>query len=80
METIVEWNVCSRAGGGVHGCVYVFHRHLAVNLLHGFPGILHGDKGLLIDICRLDGIDLLLQHGYLAVRLLEGVLMLLLAF
>ena len=68
-----------RAGGYVHCEVYVLHSHLAVYLFHSFAGVLHSDEGFLIDICGFYGVYLLLEHGYLAVRLLEGVLVLLLA-
>ena len=51
-----------------------------MDLFHGFAGILHGDEGLLVDVGGFDGVDLLFEHGDLAGGLLEGVLMLLLAF
>jgi hypothetical protein len=66
--------------GHVHGDIDILHGHLAVDRLHGGAGVLHGGKGFLVDVCGFDGIDLLFQHGYLAVCLLEGVFVLLLAF
>ena len=51
-----------------------------MDLFHGFAGVLHGDESLLVDVCGFDGVDLLFEHGNLAGGLLEGVLMLLLAF
>ena len=50
-----------------------------MDLLHGSAGVLHGDEGFLVDVCGFDGVDLLLEHGDLAVGLFEGVLVLLLA-
>ena len=69
-----------REGDNPHCSVYVLHGHLAVDLLHGRAGVLHGDEGFLVDVCGFDGVDLLLEHGDLAVGLFEGVLVLLLAF
>lgn len=66
--------------GHVHGDIDILHGHLAVDSLHGGAGVLHGGKGFLVDVCGFDGIDLLFQHGYLTVCLLEGVFVLLLAF
>ncbi len=66
--------------GYAHCNVDVFHSHLAVYFFHSFAGILHGNEGFLVDICGFDGVDLLFEHGNLAGGLLEGVLMLLLAF
>lgn len=66
--------------GYAHSNVDVFHSHLAVDFFHSFAGVLHGDEGFLIDVCRFDGVDLLFEHGDLAGGLFEGVLMLLLAF
>ena len=51
-----------------------------MDLLHSGAGILHGDEGFLVDVCGFDGVDLLLEHGDLAVGLFEGVLVLLLSF
>ncbi len=51
-----------------------------MNLLHSFAGIFHGYERLLIDVCGFDGVDLLLEHRYLAVSLFKGVLVLLLSF
>ena len=69
-------------GGGVdsHCCIYVLHGHFAVDLFHGGASVLHCDEGFLVDVCGFDGVDLLLEHGDLAVGLFEGVLVLLLAF
>ena len=69
-----------REAGKVHGHINILHRHLAVNGLHGSAGVLHGSKGFLVDVCGFDGVDLLFEHGYLAICLLEGVFVLLLAF
>ena len=66
--------------GDAHCSIDVLHGHLAVDLLHGGAGVLHGDEGFLVDVCGLDGVDLLLEHGDLAVGLFERVLVLLLAF
>ena len=66
--------------GHAHCNVDVFHGHLAVDFFHSFAGVLHGDEGFLVDVCGFDGVDLLFEHGYLAGGLLEGMLMLLLAF
>lgn len=71
----------SRKGKGhVHGDIDILHGHLSVDGLHGGAGVLHGGEGFLVDVCRFDGVDLLFKHGYLAVCLLEGVFVLLLAF
>ena len=51
-----------------------------MDFFHGFAGVLHGDEGFLVDVCGFDGVYLLFKHGNLAGGLLEGVLMLLLAF
>ena len=51
-----------------------------MDLLHRGAGVLHSDKGFLVDVCGFDGVDLLFEHGDLAVGLFEGVLVLLLAF
>ena len=69
-------------GGGdnPHCSIHILHGHLAVDLLHGSAGVLHGDEGFLVDVCGFDGVDLLLEHGDLAVGLFEGVLVLLLTF
>lgn len=63
-----------------HCSIHILHGHLAVDLPHSRAGIFHGGEGLLIDVCGFDGVDLLLEHGDLAVGLFEGVLVLLLAF
>ncbi len=49
-----------------------------MDFLHSLAGILHCYQRFLIDVCGLDGVYLLLEHGYLTVRLLERVLVLLL--
>lgn len=64
----------------IHGEVHVLHRHLSVNGLHCRAGVLHRGEGFLVDVCGFDGVYLLLQHGYLAGRLFEGVFVLLFAF
>ena len=51
-----------------------------MDLSHSGAGILHGDEGFLVDVCGLDGVDLLFEHGDLTVGLFKGVLVLLLAF
>lgn len=51
-----------------------------MDLLHGRAGVFHRDEGFLVDVCGFDGVDLLLEHGDLAVGLFEGVLVLLLSF
>ena len=48
--------------------------------LHCCAGVLHGGKGLLVDVCGFDGVYLLLEHGYLARCLFERVFVLLFAF
>ena len=63
-----------------HCNIDVFHSHLAVDFFHSFAGVLHGDEGFLVNVRGFDGVDLLFEHGNLAGGLLEGVLMLLLAF
>lgn len=62
----------------IHRGVHILHCHLAVDRLHGGTSVLHGGEGLLVDVGGLDGVDLLLEHGYLVARLLEGLLVLLL--
>ncbi len=80
LPSLDVWGAKGASGGKeVHCDVYVFHSHLAMDFLHGFAGILHSDEGFLVDVCGFDGIDLLLEHGYLPVRLLEGVFVLLLS-
>ena len=51
-----------------------------MDLLHGRAGVLHRDEGFLVDVCGFNRVDLLLEHGDLAVGLFEGVLVLLLTF
>jgi len=46
----------------VHGLVHLLRRELAVDLLHGLGGALHGRERLPVDVGRLDGVDLLLQR------------------
>lgn len=48
-------------------------------LLHGLSSLLHCCECLAVDVCRLDGIYLLLESSNLPHRLLEGVLMALFA-
>lgn len=62
----------------IHGLVHCLGREFAVNALHGLACLLHGCKGLAVDIGRLDGVDLLLQGPNLCRRLLQTVLMCLL--
>ncbi len=57
--------------GYVHGDIDILHGHLPMDGLHSGAGVLHGGKGFLVDVCGFDGVDLLLEHGYLAVGLLE---------
>ena len=68
-----------RREGNVHGNIDVLHGHLPVNGLHGGAGVLHRGQGLLVDVCGLNRVYLLLEHGDLAVGLFEGVLVLLFA-
>lgn len=63
-----------RGKGDLHYLVDLIYGHCAVDLLHGFAGILHGQQSLLIDIRRLDGVDLVFQHGDLSRGLFERVL------
>ena len=51
-----------------------------MNGLHGRAGVLHRGEGFLVDVGGFDGVYLLLEHGYLARGLFEGVFVLLLAF
>ena len=69
-----------RGRQNVHGHVDILHGHLAVDGLHGRASVLHSGKGFLIDVCGFNRVDLLFEHGYLAVCLLERVFVLLLAF
>ena len=68
---------CARRADGVHvhGLVHLLGRQLAVDVLHGLAGALHGRQGLAVDVGRLDGVDLLLQRRYLRHRLLQVVFM-----
>ncbi len=68
-----------RGGRNAHGDVYILHRHLPVDGLHRGAGVLHRRQGFLVDVGGFDGVDLLLEHGDLAVGLFEGVLVLLFA-
>ena len=68
------------AGVGYAHCnIYILHSHLPMDLFHSFTSILHSDEGFLVNVRRFYGVYLLLQHGYLAVCLLERVLVLFLA-
>ena len=64
----------------IHCDINILHCHFAVDLLHSGASVLHCYESFLVDVCGFDGVDLLLQHADLAVGLLEGVLVLLLAF
>lgn len=63
----------------VHGNINILHGHFSVDLLHCCRSVLHREKGFLINIGRLDRVDLLLEHINLPVSLLKRMLMLLLA-
>lgn len=64
----------------VHGHIHVLHGHFAVNGLHRRAGVLHRGEGFLVDVGGFDGVYLLLEHGYLARGLFQGVFVLLFAF
>lgn len=51
-----------------------------MDLLHSGTGILHGSKGLLVDVGGFDAVYLLLEHADLAFVLFKRVFMLLLSF
>ena len=51
-----------------------------MDVFHGFAGVLHGEQGLLVDICGFDGVDLVFEHGDLGGGLFEGVLVRLFTF
>ena len=63
------WNGGREEGEDSHCSIYVLHGHLAVDLLHGGAGVLHGDESFLVDVCGFDGVDLLFEHGDLAISL-----------
>jgi hypothetical protein len=65
---------------GVHDVVDFVDCEGAVDVFHGFAGVLHGEEGLLVDVGGFDGVDLVLQHGDLRGGLFEGVLVCLFAF
>ena len=64
----------------VHDVVDLLDAEVAVDVLHGLAGVAHGVERLLVDVGRLDRVDLVLEHGDLVRRLLEGVLVRLLSF
>lgn len=53
------------ADGDVHGLIDFVYCQLAMNLFHSLACLLHGGKGLPVDVGGLDGVDLLLQGAYL---------------
>ena len=65
--------------GYAHRLVDLLRRQLAVDLLHGIARALHGGERLTVDIGGLDGVYLLLECSDLRVRLLQAVLVNLLA-
>ena len=64
----------------IHYFIHLINCQFAVDLFHGVTGVLHGKESFLVDVCRLDGIDLIFEHRYLSGGLLEGVFMGFLAF
>ena len=58
----------------VHDLVDLLDCQGAVDLLHRFAGVVHGQEGFLVDVGGLDGVDLVLEHRYLGRCLFEGVL------
>lgn len=54
----------------VHCDINIIHGYLAVYLLHRLAGVLHRNQRLLVYVRGFDGVDLLLEHTYLAIRLL----------
>lgn len=75
---VKERVVWKKVAKNAHCQIHILHGHLAVDLFHGCPGILHGHECFLVDVCGFDRIDLLFEHGDLTVGLLKRVLMLLL--
>jgi hypothetical protein len=73
-----EWVDRKRDDANVHGLVDLVDGQAAVDFLHGLAGVLHGLKRLLVDVGRLDVVNFALERHYLALRLLQGVLVLLL--
>ena len=51
-----------------------------MNLFHGVASILHREESFLIDVCGLDGVYLVFEHGNLGGSLFEGMFMGFLAF
>ena len=45
-----------------------------MDVLHRLAGVLHRQQRFLVDVRGFDGVDLVLEHGYLRGGLLEGVL------
>ena len=68
-----------KGGKNIHRLVDLGGRELAVYGLHGITRALHGDEGLLVDICRLDRVHLLFDGPDVVQRLLEVVFVDLLA-
>lgn len=60
--------------GDVHYIVDLVDCETGVDLLHGRASVLHRIQRLLINIRRLDAINLLLERHDLGARLLEGML------
>lgn len=63
----------------VHGNINILHGHLSVDLLHCCRSIFHRDECFLINVGRLDRVNLLFEHIDLPVSLLKRMFMLLLA-
>ena len=63
----------------VHDVVHLVDAQIAVDVLHGLTRAAHRGERLLVDVGRLDRVDLVLEHGDLVGRLLERVLVRLLA-
>ncbi len=65
--------------GYAHCLVHLLRRELAVDLLHSLARPLHGRQRFSVDVRRLDGVYLLLERADLCLRLLQAVLVGLLA-
>lgn len=57
-----------------HCLVHFVDSETAMDLLHCRAGVLHGIKSLLVNICRLDAVNLALECHYLSSGLVKGVL------
>ena len=75
--------ICSIRRGDVsyiHYLINLINGQAAVNIFHSLAGVLHGKQSFLVDVCGLDGIDLIFEHRDLSGGLFKGVLMGLLSF